>query len=109
MAPNHRVYLGMTFLLILMLFRLGLQKTVQNLGVLFDPTLCFHSHIGQTVKSCFFYQRNIVRMRPSLNFGDTETVVYAFITSRLHYCNSLYSGLPTKASHRLQMVQNSAA
>ncbi len=58
-------------------------STVQNLGVLFDSTLCFDSHIGQIVKPCFYQLRNIVRIHPSLNFGDAETIIHAFITSRL--------------------------
>lgn len=79
------------------------------MGVLFDSALCFDSHIGQTVKTCFHQLRNIARLRPSLNFGDAETIIHAFITSRLDYCNSLYGGLPAKAINRLQMVQNAAA
>ncbi len=71
--------------------------------------LCFDSHIGQIVKSCFDQLRNIVRIRPSLNFADAETIIHAFITSRLDYCNSLYSGLPAKVINYLQRVQNSAA
>ncbi len=82
---------------------------MRNLGVLFDSALCFDSHIGQIVKSCFYQLRNIVCIRPSLNFADAETIIHAFITSRLDYCNSLYSGLPAKVINRLQMVQNSAA
>ncbi len=85
------------------------STTVRNLGVLFDSALCFDSHIGQIVKSCFYQLRNIVRIRPSLNFADAETIIHAFTTSRLDYCNSLYSGLPAKVINRLQMVQNSAA
>ncbi len=85
------------------------STTVRNLGVLFDSALCFDSHIGQIVKSGFYQLQNIVRIRPSLNFADAETIIHAFITSRLDYCNSLYSGLPAKVINRLQMVQNSAA
>ncbi len=85
------------------------STTVRNLGVLFDSALCFDSHIGQIVKSCFYQLRNIVRIRPSLNLADAETIIHVFITSRLDYCNSLYSGLPAKVINRLQMVQNSAA
>lgn len=82
---------------------------MRNLVVLFDDSLRFDSHIGQVGKSSFFHLQNIVCIHPSLNFGDAETGIHVFITSRLDYCNSLYSGLPTKAIHRLQMVQNSAA
>ena len=102
-SPRHDIFIDIDGI------EIRPSKTVRNLGVLFDPTLCFHSHISQTVKSCFFHLRNIVRIRPSLTFIDAETVIHAFITSRLDFCNSLYSGLPTKAIHRLQMVQNSAA
>ncbi len=76
---------------------------------MFDSSLRFEFHINQLVKSCFFHLRNIVRLRPSLNFKDAETVVHAFITSRLDYCNSLFYGLPNKVLNRLQLIQNSAA
>ncbi len=72
-------------------------------------TLCFDSHIGQIVKSYFYQLRNIVCIRLSLDFADAETIIHAFITSRLDYCNSLYSGLPAKVINHLQIVQNSAA
>ncbi len=38
-----------------------------------------------------------------------ETVIHAFITSCLDYCNSLYCGLPQTAISCLRVVQNAAA
>lgn len=40
---------------------------------------------------------------------DLEKRIYAFITSRLNYCNSLYFGLQSTLLRRLQLVQNAAA
>lgn len=48
---------------------------------------------------------NIVHICPSLNNKDVETVIHAFITSRL----DLFSNLPAKVLSRLQLVQTSTA
>ncbi|KAI2659521.1 putative RNA-directed DNA polymerase from transposon BS [Labeo rohita] len=81
------------------------SPAVRNLGVLCDSSPGFEPHI----KSCFYHIRNIVRLRRSLNFKDAKTVIHAFITSRLDYCNSLLYGLPNKALNHLQLIQNAAA
>ncbi len=51
----------------------------------------------------------ISRLKPILSFKDLETVIHAFITSRLDYCNSLYVGICQRHLSRLQIVQNAAA
>ena len=40
---------------------------------------------------------------------STETLVHAFITSRLGYCNGLLYGLPDCLLNNLQQVQNASA
>ncbi len=82
---------------------------VRNIGVLIDSTLSFNDHIGKVVKTAFFHLRNISRIRSSLSQQDVETVIHAFVTSQLDYCNSLLYGLSVNNIKWLQYVQNSAA
>ena len=65
--------------------------------------------INSVVKNRFYQLRLISKVKSALSFKDLETVIHAFITSRLDYCNSLYDGLPQSSIARLQMVQNAAA
>ena len=57
----------------------------------------------------FFYLYDIRRMRKYLDKKSLLTLVHAFITSRLDYCNSLLYRLPNTAISKLQRVQNAAA
>ncbi|KAL3060778.1 hypothetical protein OYC64_015177 [Pagothenia borchgrevinki] len=73
----------------------------RNLGVILDSTLSFHSHVKSVTKSAFFHLRNIARLRPSLSESVAETLVHAFVTSRLDYCNGVLFGVPKKNLDRL--------
>ena len=69
-------------------------KAASNLGVVFDDTMFFKSHITDVCKSSFYHLRNISRIRKYLTREATEMVVHAFVTSKLDFCNSLLYGLP---------------
>ena len=49
------------------------------------------------------------RIRKYLSRPVTESLVHAFITSRVDYCNSLLYGLPNSHVMKLQRIQNAAA
>ena len=86
-----------------------IKDSVRNLGVIIDSDLSFNAHISHVTKTAFFHLRNITRIRSYLSLDDAKTLVHAFVFSRLDYCNALLSGLPKKATDRLQLVQNAAA
>lgn len=56
--------------------------------------------------SKIFHLCNITCLRLLLNINDAETMVHAFITSRLDRCNSLFYGLPNTTINKLQYIQN---
>ena len=65
----------------------------QNLGVLFDPLLSFDQQ-GKSPEG-FLHLRNIVEISPVLSTViHTLALIHAFISSRLDYCNAMFSGLP---------------
>ena len=74
-----------------------------------DSTLSMVPHINNVCKSSFYHLRNISRIRKYISFKTTETLVHAFISSKLDHCNSLLFGLPKNLIDKLQAVQNAAA
>ena len=60
-------------------------------------------------KSSFLHLRNIFKIRKFLSFDSTKTLVHAFITSKVDYCNSLLYGQPKCVLQDLQRVLNCSA
>ena len=87
----------------------NVKQASQNLGVLFDRHMNFECHIKKVVQSCFFHLRNIAKIKAILSFQDLEKIIHAFVSSRLDYCNSLFTTLSRSSVSRLQLVQNAAA
>lgn len=87
----------------------SLSDTVSNLGVLLDSSFKLDKQVSAVVRSNFYQLRLISKARQYVPHKDLEKLIYAFVTSRLDYCNSLYFGLHSALLHRLQTVQNAAA
>uniref|UniRef100_A0A8C6Q198 Reverse transcriptase domain-containing protein n=1 Tax=Nothobranchius furzeri TaxID=105023 RepID=A0A8C6Q198_NOTFU len=85
------------------------KAVVTYFGVKLDTELRFDAQVNGIVRSCFFHLRRIARIKPFLSHSHLETVIHAFVTCRLDYCNSLYAGLRQAPIARLQAIQNSAA
>ena len=68
--------------------------SARNLGSWFDCKLSMYTHITKLSSSSFYYLYNIRCIRKYLSRRCTETLVHAFITSRIDYCNSLLYDLP---------------
>ena len=83
--------------------------TVKNLGVLFDESLSFLPHIKNCRKNCFFLLRNVSHLRSYFDRPSFEIIINSLITSKLDYCNSLFSRLPVNSISLLQSIQNYAA
>jgi len=88
---------------------LGFSSVVSNLGVLFDEQLGMAVHVTAVCKSCFFQLWQLSLIRSCLTTDSAKTLVHAFISSRLDYCNSLLVGAADCVIRNLQGVQNAAA
>ena len=75
---------------------------VRKLGSWFDSQLTMSSHISKLRFVAFYHLYNIRRLRKYLSQEVTETLVYAFITSRIDYCNSLFYELPNSQLAQIQ-------
>jgi hypothetical protein len=84
-------------------------ESARNLGTVFDQALDMDAHITSLCRAAHFQLQNIWRIRNVLTRSITETLVHAFVTSRLDNGNSLLSGIPNTSLRKLQLVQNTAA
>ena len=85
------------------------DEPTRNHGVLLDPELTMAAHVSKLCQVCFYQLRQIRTIRHSLSTPSRLTLVHAFISSRLDYCNSVLFGASSHLLDRLQLIQNAAA
>ena len=76
------------------------SSSAKNIGVIFDSHVNLEKHVMNTCKMAFYHLRNIARIRNSLSQDDAETLVHAFISSKLDFCNALLYGLPKSVKQK---------
>src|SRR6218665_582883 len=83
----------------------------RDLGVLLDQELTFAPHLHRLSRDCYYQLRQLRTVARSLtaSAATTCTLVHAFITSRLDYCSTLYTGLPAFRLSCLDLVLRSPA
>ena len=82
------------------------SNNARNIGVIFDSHVNLEKHITNTCKTAFYHLQNIAKIRNCLPQDNAETLVHAFISSELDFCNALLYGLPQWVIDKLQYVQN---
>ena len=85
----------------------NVKSATRNLGVILDSNFSLEKYVKKVVKSCFYQLRNISKIRSVLSFGNTEKIIHALISSRLDYCNSLYTCLNNRAAEQVQILYSS--
>ena len=79
------------------------------LSVLLDSSLTFASHARRLDDKSFYHLRQMNTVRKSLTEDAATTMVHAFVTSRLDYCNCVLHRVSAASVHPLQNVLNAAA
>ena len=85
------------------------SSSARNLGFIFDSDMSFSDQINSVSKSCHFHIRDIRRIRHLFPLSTATALANSLVSSKLDYCNSLYSGISQTNLNKLQRIQNSLA
>ena len=85
------------------------SNKVRNLGVIFDRQLSFRSYAGEVRKSGFFHLRRLKCLRRIIPTDCLETLIHAYVSSRIDFCNILLNDHTDQLQNLFQSVQNACA
>ena len=71
---------------------ISLTKSVRSLGVVLNDRITMDAHANNVVRSCSYQLCQIRSIRSSLTAKAALTLVHAFVSCRLEYCNSVMYG-----------------
>jgi len=66
-----------------------------------------YEHVTSVCQAAYYHHKNIHCFEAFLTQEALATVVYAFVTSHIDYCNSLSYGISDYYIHQLQQIQKS--
>ena len=85
------------------------KQSVKNLGFTLDCHLTMNAHVTNIAQTRHFELRHLASIRRFLTSTATATIVFAFVLSRIDYCNSLLFGSTHDVTSHLQRIHNYAA
>ena len=88
---------------------ISISSFARNLGFIFDSDMGIAEQINYVSKSCHFHIRDIHRIRHLLLLSAATALANSLVSSKLDYCNSLYSGISQANLNKLQRIQDSLA
>jgi len=68
--------------------------------------LSLDKHVSSVSVTCFYHLRQLRCIRCSLDADSAATLIHAFMTSRVRYCNAVLTTAPKTTTDRLQHVLN---
>ena len=83
--------------------------SARDLGVVIDSRLTMSDQVIALCRAGYYQLCQLRPVARSLPDECAKTLVQAFISSRLHYCNALFYGISDSLFRRLQSIQNAAA
>ena len=78
-------------------------------GVVFDSELTFAAHIRRLAGKCFYHLQQLRPVGRTLTIDTANTLVHAFITSCVDYCNSVFGNASAVHLYPLQAVLHAAS
>jgi len=68
-----------------------------------------YEHVTLVCRAAYYHLMNTHCLKTLLTQETLVTIVHAFVTYSIYYCNSLVYGISDYTINRLQRIQNSAA
>ena len=85
------------------------ERTVRNLGVMFDPTLSWDAHVAHVVNKCFGMLIGLCHVRHRLPQQVIPTIVQGLVLSHVRYCLTVFGNCSDKNHRQLQKIINFCA
>ena len=82
---------------------------VRVVGMTLTSDLSLDKHVASICATCFYWLRQLRRVQYSRDAESAATLVHAFVTSRVDYCNAIHAGESKSTVDKLQQVLNAAA
>jgi len=82
---------------------------VRLLGVDISSDLSLDHHVSRICAGCYYRLCQLRRLRRTLDSDWLATLVYAVLSSRIDYCNTVLAGAPRTVTDMFQRALNAAA